>query len=315
MAQKKGTSGWRRRRRRARARDDSGSDDPSDEDFVAGPDDECETSQDFFSDASNEDSVSSGNAVSCFEEDDEIIGKPRVVRSRRRVGVSKETVIRNKTRGKRNNGISEEELGFPSKRKSRPEFFIDEEGDFDDEDDEDFAPEEEEVEEELIEFPVRKKERKLLKPRRRRKSPSVISISDDEETNNVRKEFRNQKRRKSRVVVTDTESDSSDVDFKIEVKLGDQEKGKAKDININNVVTQICGICLSEEKKEIIRGLLDCCSHFFCFACIIEWSKVESKCPVCKRRFSTVTKSSQSDAGFCLRNAVVRIPKRDQVFP
>ena len=33
---------------------------------------------------------------------------------------------------------------------------------------------------------------------------------------------------------------------------------------------------------------MESCSHVFCFDCITEWSKVETKCPLCKRRFRFV---------------------------
>ncbi|KAM0830881.1 hypothetical protein ACQ4PT_065932 [Festuca glaucescens] len=88
------------------------------------------------------------------------------------------------------------------------------------------------------------------------------------------------------------------------------EKGKEPE----EALKQICGICLSEEQRATIQGVLNCCSHYFCFACILEWSKVESKCPLCKRRFNTVTKSSVADVGSGLRNAAIRVDKRDQVY-
>jgi hypothetical protein len=88
------------------------------------------------------------------------------------------------------------------------------------------------------------------------------------------------------------------------------EKGKEPE----EALKQICGICLSEEQRATIQGVLNCCSHYFCFACILEWSKVESKCPLCKRRFNTVTKSSVADVGSGLRNAAIRVEKRDQVM-
>jgi hypothetical protein len=37
------------------------------------------------------------------------------------------------------------------------------------------------------------------------------------------------------------------------------------------------------------RGTISCCDHVFCSACILQWSKVTNKCPVCKRVFSSVT--------------------------
>ncbi|RVX14164.1 hypothetical protein CK203_011445 [Vitis vinifera] len=48
-----------------------------------------------------------------------------------------------------------------------------------------------------------------------------------------------------------------------------------------------CGICLLEDDRAI-RGWVDSCDHYFCFVCIMEWAKVESRCPMCKRRFSTI---------------------------
>jgi hypothetical protein len=88
------------------------------------------------------------------------------------------------------------------------------------------------------------------------------------------------------------------------------EKGK----ELEEALKQICGICLSEEQRATIQGVLNCCSHYFCFACILEWSKVESKCPLCKRRFNTISKSSVADVGSGLRNAAIRVEKRDQVM-
>ncbi|MQM14011.1 hypothetical protein Taro_046937 [Colocasia esculenta] len=131
-----------------------------------------------------------------------------------------------------------------------------------------------------------------------------------------------------------SESDSSDFDYAISMEesrdlrvgrpLGNLverrppssslqgDKGKGKDDG--DLGKQVCGICLSEEKKGIVRGLLDCCAHYFCFVCIMEWSKVESRCPLCKRRFKTLRKLTSSDLGFGLRRSVVSIPERNQVY-
>ncbi|GFZ07669.1 hypothetical protein Acr_19g0006060 [Actinidia rufa] len=51
--------------------------------------------------------------------------------------------------------------------------------------------------------------------------------------------------------------------------------------------SRICGICLSESGNGI-RGRIDSCDHHFCFVCIMEWAKVESRCPLCKRRFGNI---------------------------
>ncbi|KAJ6397447.1 hypothetical protein OIU77_018456 [Salix suchowensis] len=51
-------------------------------------------------------------------------------------------------------------------------------------------------------------------------------------------------------------------------------KGKEKVEEVKSELgRQVCGICLSEEDKRRFRGTLDCCLHYFCFTCIMEWSK------------------------------------------
>ncbi|XP_019441188.1 PREDICTED: bromodomain adjacent to zinc finger domain protein 1A-like [Lupinus angustifolius] len=100
---------------------------------------------------------------------------------------------------------------------------------------------------------------------------------------------------------------------KIEEPQG--RKGKEKVVGSKSeVVKQVCGICLSEEDKRRTRGVLDCCTHYFCFACINEWAKVESRCPLCKQRFKTISKPARSTAGIDLREVVIQIPERDQVY-
>ncbi|XP_059642189.1 uncharacterized protein LOC132284135 [Cornus florida] len=71
-----------------------------------------------------------------------------------------------------------------------------------------------------------------------------------------------------------------------------------------------CGICLMEDGKAI-RGCIDSCDHYFCFVCIMEWSKVESRCPLCKRRFTTIRRPPKD--GLFLTERLVNVPVRDQV--
>ncbi|KAG0626243.1 hypothetical protein M758_2G114000 [Ceratodon purpureus] len=76
-------------------------------------------------------------------------------------------------------------------------------------------------------------------------------------------------------------------------------------------VVQVCGICLTEEEVE--RGKLDCCDHYFCFGCIMEWAKVESRCPTCKQRFVTVVRPSVPGMPRS-RPRTFHIPLRNQVY-
>ncbi|KAF0902212.1 hypothetical protein E2562_014451 [Oryza meyeriana var. granulata] len=145
------------------------------------------------------------------------------------------------------------------------------------------------------------------------------------------------KGRKKRVFVSDSSSDSDFVvsdkesgDLKepeppeslkmlpsspreISITGNGEYKGKAKKEQ-QEAGRATCGICLSEEQRVTVQGVLDCCSHYFCFACIMQWSKVESRCPLCKRRFTTITKLSKEDTGLELTNPVIRVEERDQVY-
>ncbi|XP_021771764.1 uncharacterized protein DDB_G0283697-like [Chenopodium quinoa] len=92
-----------------------------------------------------------------------------------------------------------------------------------------------------------------------------------------------------------------------------KEKAEFKKIDVGRPV---CGICLTEEGKNTVRGTLNCCSHHFCFACIFEWSKVETRCPLCKQRFVSISKPGRCGKAFDLRDTVISVPERDQVlFP
>ncbi|XP_076914419.1 uncharacterized protein LOC143573415 [Bidens hawaiensis] len=99
-------------------------------------------------------------------------------------------------------------------------------------------------------------------------------------------------------------------------------KGKSKAVNEeeeedddDNCLQQkqlaTCGVCLLDEGLPL-RGFIDSCDHYFCFVCIMEWAKVESRCPVCKRRFSVIRRPSSD--GVFLSERIVNVPVRDQVY-
>ena len=54
-----------------------------------------------------------------------------------------------------------------------------------------------------------------------------------------------------------------------------------------------CCICLSDVAEPAV---LDSCAHSFCPDCILAWAERESTCPLCKRRFATVTANGVSRA-------------------
>ncbi|KAL8515065.1 hypothetical protein ACS0TY_013954 [Phlomoides rotata] len=47
-----------------------------------------------------------------------------------------------------------------------------------------------------------------------------------------------------------------------------------------------CGICMD---VVVDRGVLDCCQHWFCFACIDNWATITSLCPLCQNEFQLIT--------------------------
>lgn len=73
---------------------------------------------------------------------------------------------------------------------------------------------------------------------------------------------------------------------------------------------QTCGICFSGSGRSV-RGRIDGCDHYFCFICIMEWAKIESRCPLCKRRFGSIRRPPVR--GVFLLERLVDVPVRDQV--
>ncbi|KAL8171805.1 hypothetical protein V2J09_023609 [Rumex salicifolius] len=163
-------------------------------------------------------------------------------------------------------------------------------------------------------------------PKRKKKNATLSSDSDFvsfESTDHeftISEEEREQVREANELFQRETSNlrcvkrDQEDVACKHPRNLT-RRKGKEKVQEVKGeLAKQVCGICLTKEGKNTVRGTLNCCIHFFCCACIIEWSKVESRCPLCKQRFITISKSAKSAARIDLGDAVIPIPERDQVY-
>lgn len=71
----------------------------------------------------------------------------------------------------------------------------------------------------------------------------------------------------------------------------------------NNAIE--CAICYEVIKEQ---GVIDCCRHEFCHACILKWSNESNTCPVCKQRLSTIRRK-RLDTGKLSRP--LRIPERN----
>lgn len=172
-------------------------------------------------------------------------------------------------------------------------------------------------------LPARKKAKtKSSRPRRRRTVPSDSDIASSAESDyeyTISEEEREQiieagsllrssVKHASSIRQTTVNKDLPQL-RKPPVKKGEKKVKLVK----REVIKNVCGICLSEEDMRRLKGTLDCCSHYFCFTCIMEWSKVESRCPLCKQRFRTISKPARSTPGVDLREVVITVPERDQV--
>lgn len=137
--------------------------------------------------------------------------------------------------------------------------------------------------------------------KRRRRENSVLYSSDSAEDDSVsgEKEYYHKEKGK-RKIREDADQDQQEEENKEVEPSFNEEK-----------VVQVCGICLTEEESE--RGKLDCCEHYFCFGCIMEWSKVESRCPTCKQRFVTIVRPPVPGVPRS-RPRTFHIPLRNQVL-
>lgn len=59
-----------------------------------------------------------------------------------------------------------------------------------------------------------------------------------------------------------------------------------EDIDASGLEGEKCGICMD---IIIDRGVLDCCQHWFCFACIDNWATITNLCPLCQTEFQLIT--------------------------
>lgn len=107
-------------------------------------------------------------------------------------------------------------------------------------------------------------------------------------------------------------SESSKVQSpKLKSKLEDEPCHENQPSAAENSAPRNCAICFLEDGKAV-RGEIDCCDHYFCFLCIMEWSKTESRCPMCRRRFASIRRSPKD--GVFASERLIKIPVRDQAL-
>ncbi|KAK7265898.1 hypothetical protein RJT34_33523 [Clitoria ternatea] len=89
---------------------------------------------------------------------------------------------------------------------------------------------------------------------------------------------------------------------------GSPKKRQKSEVDDDDVY---CGICYAGRGVSI-AGEIDSCKHYFCFVCIMEWAKHESRCPICRQRFSNVRRLPM--LGVISSSRDVKVPLRDQVY-
>lgn len=56
-----------------------------------------------------------------------------------------------------------------------------------------------------------------------------------------------------------------------------------------------CSICLG---GLINTSYTDSCMHQFCFACLLQWSKIKTECPLCKQTFKSIIHNVRSNEDY-----------------
>ena len=56
----------------------------------------------------------------------------------------------------------------------------------------------------------------------------------------------------------------------------------------------VCAVCLTAPS---MLGVLDSCAHVFCVPCVARWATIETKCPLCKARFTCATPTTVDEKG------------------
>jgi hypothetical protein len=85
-----------------------------------------------------------------------------------------------------------------------------------------------------------------------------------------------------------TRTDRGEKRDEIEIEIEKEEEEKKEELmrswpeSSRLPDADVCCVCLSIPNE---RGRVESCSHVFCFECILAWSKVETRCPLCKSRF------------------------------
>eukprot|EP00923_Selenidium_pygospionis_P029928 GHVN01053189.1.p1 GENE.GHVN01053189.1~~GHVN01053189.1.p1 ORF type:complete len:1069 (+),score=341.74 GHVN01053189.1:1343-4549(+) len=91
---------------------------------------------------------------------------------------------------------------------------------------------------------------------------------------------------------TDTHHSPDTRHSKVRSSIRGSCKGEASDGNSiserDESSEECCAVCLLEKREIEDPSVLDNCRHLFCFSCLLKWSEVTNRCPLCKARFNVI---------------------------
>lgn len=91
--------------------------------------------------------------------------------------------------------------------------------------------------------------------------------------------------------------------------FGEKENHGNKMINADTDGSHLCNICYETIHDH---GRIDSCSHSFCLNCIEQWAKSSTICPMCRKRFFSITGISHFSKTKGQIHAIKkRVPLRD----
>lgn len=56
-----------------------------------------------------------------------------------------------------------------------------------------------------------------------------------------------------------------------------------------NPIEKHCSICTDTLIESSPHGSIDCGHDNFCYQCILDWSEITNRCPLCNERFYKIT--------------------------
>lgn len=69
----------------------------------------------------------------------------------------------------------------------------------------------------------------------------------------------------------------------------DDANYETDDVKSDGITEEKCCICMCEPERQEL-AVVNNCSHRFCFDCIVKWGERENTCPLCKSRFTKISR-------------------------